>query len=555
MQEAMNRISFAVYLVLSVTTISLGCGREAAKRALSEELKRHLEIIQTGMPVLESNPIYNTDIITMLYDKGEAMLSARWEHMENMDQLLYAIRNSYLEGLRPEDYHLAELESLVNSIAESVDPAPSDIARLELLLSDAFLMLSAHKAGGKTDPVTIDPQWRAAGKAVNINWEEFIDTTLKNQRVLENLQKIAPRHREYLNLKQALSKYLEIKSRGGWERFTTHLPKLGLEMHDPDVVMLRERLEVTQGRIDFDPEDPELFDQSLLEHVKLFQRRNGLTADGVVGRGTKEALNISVEERIASIEANLERWRWLSEDLGERYIKVNIADFELQAIEKDRMVFQSEAIVGRPYRKTPVFSSLITFLVFNPDWTIPNTILINDVVPAVRNNPGYLADRRMKILRRDGTEVNPASIDWHNVTLGNFPYRIRQEPGPDNALGKVKFMFPNQYNVYIHDTPGRNLFSHTDRTFSSGCIRINKPVEFAEYLLRDNPVWTPAQIKSQLDHGQTRTVNLSEPVPVHILYLTVWADDDGLVYFRKDVYDRDQGLLKALRQTPPGANQ
>jgi L,D-transpeptidase YcbB len=287
----------------------------------------------------------------------------------------------------------------------------------------------------------------------------------------------------------------------------------------------------------------------------LFQRRNGLTADGIVGRGTIEALNISVDDRIASIEANLERWRWLSDDLGERYIKVNIANFELQAIEEDRIVFQSEAIVGRPFRKTPVFSSLITFLVFNPDWTVPNTILINDIVPAVIRNPDYLASRGMKVLRSDGAEVNPASIDWQSVTLGNFRYRIRQEPGPDNALGRVKFMFPNQYSVYIHDTPVRNLFSQTDRSFSSGCIRIYKPLEFAEYLLRDNPAWTPTQIKSQLDLERMRTVNLNKPVPVHMLYLTAWADDDGVVFFRRDIYDRDQRLLTALSQPPSGVNQ
>ncbi len=202
-----------------------------------------------------------------------------------------------------------------------------------------------------------------------------------------------------------------------------------------------------------------------------------------------------------------------------------------------------------------MFSSLITFLVFNPDWTVPNTILINDIVPAVIRNPDYLASRGMKVLRSDGAEVNPASIDWQSVTLGNFRYRIRQEPGPDNALGRVKFMFPNQYSVYIHDTPVRNLFSQTDRSFSSGCIRIYKPLEFTEYLLRDNPAWTPTQIKSQLDLERMRTVNLNKPVPVHMLYLTAWADDDGVVFFRRDIYDRDQRLLTALSQPPSGVNQ
>ena len=551
----MIRILLSVTLIALTSTIITGCGPGADKKELSEEFRVHLEMIQEEIPVLEGSHIYNTDIITRFYEKGEGLISARWGSMENMEQLLFAIRNSHLDGLRPEDYHLSAIENMANLIIESDNVQAGDIAKMELLLTDAFLMLSAHKAGGKTDSETIDPQWRAAGKAVDLNWDEFIDSTLQSKRIVENIQMLAPRHREYINLKNGLAKYKRIKDEGGWDRFITQLPKLGKGMSHPDVAILRNRLSITQGHIEFDPEDPELFDEPLHEQVVLFQRRNGLTADGIVGRGTIEALNISVDDRIASIEANLERWRWLSDNLGERYIKVNIANFELQAIEEDRIVFQSEAIVGRPFRKTPVFSSLITFLVFNPDWTVPNTILINDIVPAVIRNPDYLASRGMKVLRSDGAEVNPASIDWQSVTLGNFRYRIRQEPGPDNALGRVKFMFPNQYSVYIHDTPVRNLFSQTDRSFSSGCIRIYKPLEFAEYLLRDNPAWTPTQIKSQLDLERMRTVNLNKPVPVHMLYLTAWADDDGVVFFRRDIYDRDQRLLTALSQPPSGVNQ
>jgi L,D-transpeptidase YcbB len=333
------------------------------------------------------------------------------------------------------------------------------------------------------------------------------------------------------------------------------MPKLEKGLRDPEVANLRNRLSITQGNIGFNIEDKDLFDQSLHDQVVLFQRRNGLVADGVVGRATIEALNIPVEDRIATIKVNLERWRWLSNNLGNKYIMVNIANYELQAIENDKIVFNSEAIVGRPYRRTPVFSSVITYLVFNPYWTVPPTILFNDVIPAVIKNPDYLENKKMKVLRTDGAEIDPASIDWNRAAPGNFPYRIRQEPGPENALGKVKFMFPNQYSVYIHDTPVRNLFLHTDRSFSSGCIRINKPLEFAAYLLKDNPAWTPAQIKNVVDQGRERTVTLSGPVPVHLLYLTAWADDEGVVYFRKDIYDRDQRLMAALIQVPKLATQ
>jgi murein L,D-transpeptidase YcbB/YkuD len=195
------------------------------------------------------------------------------------------------------------------------------------------------------------------------------------------------------------------------------------------------------------------------------------------------------------------------------------------------------------------------YLVLNPDWTVPPTILNDDVIPSVIENPGYLAKKNLKILRIDGTEVDPLSIDWINIVATGFPYRVHQAPGPGNALGLVKFIFPNIYSVYIHDTPNRNLFGRTDRLFSSGCIRVNHPMDLVAWLMKDNPEWTPAQIKNVIDQGKEQIVNLDTPIQVHIVYLTAWAGDDGLVYFRRDIYDRDQPLLVALRKGPHGPDQ
>jgi len=270
-----------------------------------------------------------------------------------------------------------------------------------------------------------------------------------------------------------------------------------------------------------------------------------------VGKSTIDAMNITVEERIASIEANLERWRWLSDDLGDRYISVNIANFELQVIENDTIVFSTKAIVGVNIRKTPVFSSLMTYLVLNPDWTVPPTIFKSDIIPSVINNPDYLKEKSLKILRSDGTEVDPLSIDWNKVSANGFPYRVHQEPGPKNALGMVKFMFPNQYSVYIHDTPNHNLFRQTDRSLSSGCIRVNNPLELVAWLMKDNPDWSPDEINNIISKGRLQTVNLTIPIQVHILYFTAWASNDAVVYFRKDIYDFDQQLLAALKMVVP----
>jgi murein L,D-transpeptidase YcbB/YkuD len=299
--------------------------------------------------------------------------------------------------------------------------------------------------------------------------------------------------------------------------------------------------------IEFNSEDENLFDQALYDQLIIFQQRNGLEADGVVGKATAEALNIPVRDRIETIEANLERWRWISDDLGDRYIMVNAADFELRAIVKNEQEFQTRAIVGSSKRQTPVFSSIMKYMVVNPEWVVPPKILKLDVIPDIIKDSTYLVKKNMKILRMDGSEVEPSSIDWKSVSENRFPYMIRQEPGQGNPLGKIKFMFANEYDVYIHDTPSRSLFTRNIRSFSSGCVRIDNAQELANYLLKDDPDWTPERLQEAIDKGQKRIIVLKKPVPVHILYLTAWADDKGTAYFGKDIYDRDRQLITALK--------
>lgn len=546
----MNRYKLmtGVFLLFTITSFLFGCTQKVKKKVLSEKLKEKIEVLQEEVPLLDTVHIYNTDIIAQLYQQSGKLMSAKWSNRKNIDQLLEFIRQIDQEGLNPEDYHLTLIENLTTKIVTEKNATLEEIADFELILTDAFLTLSSHLAGGKLDAESIDPQWKAIRRNLDIEWEVFIDSTLRYNKVKETLNRLTPNHQEYDNLVKALSKYKTIETQGGWEYFSTSLKKIEPGTEHSDIVKLRERLSVTQGAIEPDSTNENLYDQTLFDQVVIFQVRNGLKGDGVIGKQTIEALNVPVGDRIASIEANLERWRWLSDDLGERYIMVNIANFDLQLIDKGKPVFTSEAIVGRPYRMTPVFSSLMTYLVLNPDWTVPPTILKNDVIPEVIKNPNYLNEKGMKVLTMDGKEVTASAIDWNRAAKSGFPYMIRQEPGKMNALGKVKFMFPNQHNVYIHDTPSRNLFTQTDRGFSSGCIRVNRPIELASLLLADLPAWTPQQIDQVLSQGKPRTVSLPKPIPVHLLYMTAWADGDGIVYFRKDIYNRDQPLLLALKQ-------
>ena len=280
-----------------------------------------------------------------------------------------------------------------------------------------------------------------------------------------------------------------------------------------------------------------------------FQSRHGLEVDGVVGPATLAALNTSLEEKVKRIRLNLERWRWMPEDLGSRHVQVNIADFQLIAFEQGQVVLEMKIIAGRDYRQTPVFSDRISYMVLNPSWYVPQSIAVKDKLPLIKKNPGYLAQQRIKVYsswKGDAKEINPYYIDWSKVSASNFYYRLRQSPGPNNALGRIKFMFPNRFNVYLHDTPSRELFNKTNRTFSSGCIRIQYPEELALYLLKDDPRWNQERLHKALNSMKEQSIRLLSPVPVHLLYWTVFVDNDGVVQFRNDIYGRDAQLAKAL---------
>ena len=465
-----------------------------------------------------------------------------------MLQLISAIYSSSEDGLDPDDYNLDEIEKLAEEIIASTEPSPDAIAHMESLLTDAFIRLSSDMASGKTSPDDIDPQWKALRRMTGEGWDRYIDSTLNTTDISSAIRKLTPRHNEYLNLKKALAQYRQIDSAGGWETFTTSLPKIEKGMRHPDVSSLRKRLAITQGPIGFDPEDEEFFDQNLHNQVVVFQQRNGLEADGVVGKSTVEALNIPVSERISIIAANLERWRWVSDDLGENYIMVNAADYNLRFIENGEQTFTAKVIVGSSKRQTPVFSSVMKYLVVNPDWTVPPQILNQDVIPDILRDSGYLQKKNMKIVARDGSVVDPSSIDWKKVSENRFPYMIKQEPGKSNPLGQIKFMFPNQYDVYIHDTPSHWQFGKSIRPFSSGCIRIDNVRDFARLLLKDDPYWNTGRLDEEIDNGRIRTIILKNPVPVHILYFTAWAGNDGTTYFWKDIYNRDRQLIRTLKK-------
>ncbi len=383
----------------------------------------------------------------------------------------------------------------------------------------------------------------------------MLQSALDSTGVRPALSGLLPPDPGYFLLRAALLRYRAMAA-GDTCPLLPDGPKMERGDRGERVRALRDRL-VALGQLPKGLEgERDTFDEGLEAAVKQFQQRHGLDVDGVVGRATLAELNVRQAARVRQIEVNLERWRWLPQELGPRHIVINIADFSLTAVESAQAVLSMKVVVGRPYRRTPVFSEFMTYMVLNPSWEVPPTIAAEDVLPGLRKDPEYLAKQDMRLLEgwgADEREVDAKAIEWSQVTRRTLRYRFRQPPGPGNPLGKIKFMFPNKFHIYLHDTPSRQLFGKAERSFSSGCIRVEGAVDLAEYVLRGDRRWTRQRLTAALAGGVERTVPLPEPIPVHLLYWTAWVDDDGIVEFRKDVYGRDKLLDTALSEPPPDA--
>jgi murein L,D-transpeptidase YcbB/YkuD len=455
------------------------------------------------------------------------------------------------DGLQPRDYHLEELNRLIAKHVKGGAANPAALAHLDLLLTDAFLMYAAHMTGGRVNPETVHAEWVLSPSKKDKDILGILNTFLASNEPMDLLASIPPPHRGYHLLRKAFKRYQGLLAAGGWDAIPS-----GKALRKGDrgdrVKLLRRRLQITG---DLAPGDgPDEFGEGIERAVKTFQVRHGLKVDGIAGRKTLAAMNIPARSRVHQIRLNLERWRWLPRELKNPHVRVNIADYSLAVVEDESPVISMKVVVGRDYRRTPVFSDRIRYLVLNPYWTVPHSIAVKDILPKAKKDPGYLEKEHIRVFRgwdEDSPEIDPRAVDWAALTPRNFRYRLRQDPGPHNALGRIKFMFPNKFNVYLHDTNNAALFKKTDRSLSSGCIRVEKPFELAVYLLKNQSGWTPGLIEEILSTGKPKAVVLSNPVAVHIKYWTAWVDETTTVHFRKDVYGRDATLEKALDELPP----
>ena len=460
------------------------------------------------------------------------------------------LRTEY-EGLDSSIYHRDDILSLLthiklNSIYRIFEP--EKFAELELLLTDSFFSYGYQLSEGMINPNSYDFDWHI--KKPKKDLLKILQTILYHDKLEELVDILQPHHPGYLRLKSALLKYINIRNSGGWHKIPGS-SKMRRGDTGKRIAALQSRLIISGDLTESKSSKLEYFDETLKEAVKKFQARNGLKSDGVVGSNTLAALNISVEDRIEQIKLNMERWRWLPRDLGERYILVNTANFELNVIENGQTLESSRVIVGKKKRPTPVLSQKITYLELNPYWNIPFKIALKDILPHIKKDPNYLAEKNIRIFENwtdDAKEISPESIDWDNITKKNLVYKFRQDPVNSNALGRIKFIFPNKYSIYLHDTPAHELFSKTKRTFSSGCIRVEKPLELADYLLKSNSKWNPDKLAAAVNSKETKEIFLSHPINIHILYWTTWVDKKGVVNFRDDIYGRDRQLYIAFKE-------
>ena len=477
---------------------------------------------------------------------------AKWRDPARVSQLVDALLDLANDGLDPADYHFEALDKYRAELRRSKALPPDEQAGLEVLATDAMMLGLYHLYLGKVDPEQLSSQWNFSSKPVDVERGfEALTRALDSGQIRETFQRARPQHVWYQRGRERLKEYRALAAVGGWPTIPEG-PTLKPGMTDPRVATMRTRLRVTKDYVPGTvtpgtPSQEDFYDAELESAVKRFQERHGLSADAAVGPATRAAMNVSVADRIDQMRVNLERARWVMHEVKGDLVLVNVAGFEVSYFRDDEPVWTSKVIVGRPYRETPIFKSLITYVVFNPTWTIPPTILVKDKLPVIKRDPGYLKRNNIRVIDSRGREVDPYSVNWSQYGAGRMPpYQLRQDPGEDNALGLVKIMFPNPHMVYLHDTPTKSLFDKDERTFSSGCIRVEKAFELAERVLNDPAQWNQQTMAEVVATKTMQTVNLAKPVPVLILYWTAQPRPDGQVIFRNDVYGRDKPTLAAL---------
>lgn len=452
------------------------------------------------------------------------------------------IANAEAEGLDSQDYQLPQLRQLRQRLA----PSATIAAELELRTSHAIMALARDVSRGHLSATAADPDWHIPQPTFDA--VAFLLKAINSNTLQQSLQNLSPQNPSYQRLKQTLAHYRQhIIDYPTWIHIPA-TPSIRPSATDDVIPLIRQRIAqayAIDGIAEFQltSNTSQHYDDELVTAIKAFQTQHGLNADGIVGKNTIRAMNIPLAWKIRQLRIAMERLRWLPKNLGKRYLMVNTSGFRLTAVEQNEQTLNMRIIVGRDYRSTPSFSGTLTHMILNPHWNVPSSIATKDLLPKQQKDASFFTSGNYKIFSNHNRNeiIDPATVNWHAIKKG-FPYVLRQEPGAQNALGRIKFMFPNPFDIYLHDTPSKSLFNRDIRTFSSGCIRLEKPLELAAFALGEQSL--SGEFLEHINSGTTKTIHLRKPLPIYLVYITAWVDEHEKVHFSPDIYGRD---LRALQ--------
>ncbi|MBC6368782.1 murein L,D-transpeptidase [Algoriphagus sp. AK58] len=545
--------SFFLTVFLVIATLGFCTGYPLFRSSTSDQLRLILEQENPGKKItVRGITLHSTPNIYVYYDDRnyDEAWSVNGILTEQAYELRFEIRQSKFDGLNPSDYHIGLIDSFFKTFEANKKAGQAndykELADLDLLLTDAFFKLASHLERGKVDPSQLTSSWEISRKPQKADYVSLLNRAIQENSVRKKLEELYPDFTIYRKGREVIRTLDELKKSDtlDWKPIKIDKAIKPGDTHSA-IPAIRQRLRFWGHLKSGDNLDSKLYDSVLVAAVKSFQKENGMEPDGAIGKNTVSGFNASPSFLMDKAAINLERLRWLPDTVRDaEFILVNIANFQLDYVNKLDTVFSSKVIVGKSYHQSPIFSAQMSYIVFSPYWNIPVSIAKNEVIPAIRKNPNYLQQKNMEVVTPSGKLVDPSTINWSSKS---FPYMIRQKPGGSNSLGLVKFMFPNSHSVYIHDTPSKSLFEKEDRALSHGCIRLQNPVKFAQILLKDDPTWTLEKIEKAMHQEKEQIVNLPRKIPVVLIYLTFWADSKGTPHFRSDIYGRDGELLKFLR--------
>jgi murein L,D-transpeptidase YcbB/YkuD len=492
--------------------------------------------------------LYSSVLLPKVYTENEfkPLWVVNFDSLGKISQMIDFIAESEFHGLNPEDYHFREIKSNWEALEaeKSLILKANFIAGFDLLLTDAFFSLSSNLYYGKLESEALDTIWGIPRDKSTIPFDGYLKSMLNEGTVQATFHQFNPPYPGYEAMVAEAKRLKAIQSadfKVKLDLIKSIKPGDTLE----SVALIKDKLAFLGYYLPDTTINPNFYDEKATEAIRDLQEQFGYNRDGAIGKNTLKALNMPVEKKINQLYVNMERLRWMPDSLEKVYLMVNIADFTLNVLSGNDTLLSMRTIVGQDARETPVFNSRITYMVMSPSWHVPPTIKKKDVVPSVIKDIAYLDKKQMKVYDSKGNVVDPVTVNWKK---DGMKYNFKQKPGAHNSLGKVKFMFPNKHNIYLHDTPSRSLFARDERTFSSGCIRVEKPFELASLLLADKPEWTPERIRQAMDSGVEKTIVLKDKVGVYIYYLTAWGSASGKINYRADVYNRDKVIEKALKE-------